>query len=69
MFICIEISNFVFFNFLDLNKFLIVLSTLPQVISLTILLLLALNAFRTNILKDLIVFNIKVNIVTILLKP
>lgn len=58
-----------FFNFLDLYKFLIVLLALSSLLPLINLLLSPLNAFGANFSKDLVIFNIKVNGATILLKP
>ena len=64
----VEFPDLLFFDFLDLDEFLIVSLTLllpPP----TTLLLPALNVFRVNFSDDLIIFNIKVSDIAILLKP
>ena len=61
--IYVRFLNFLFFDFLNLDKFLNISSTLPS--TLINLLLLILNIFRAK--SD--VFNIKVNSIAILLKP
>ena len=60
----VGIMDFVFFDFLDLEKFL--LSALPS--SLTTLLTLGLSSFGAKF-NHLVVFNIKISNATILLKP
>ena len=61
-----ELLDLLFFDFLDLNKFLNILSALllPSKTSLSS----ALNAFVANNLNNLVVINIEVSIVAILLK-
>lgn len=68
MFVHVGISNFVFFNFLDLNKFWIILSVLlpaPHQLYCH----LALKIFKAKFSNNLVVFDIEVNNVAILLKP
>ena len=57
-----------FLDLLFLDKFKTVLLALLLPWSTT-LLLLALNAFGDNFLDDLVIFNKKINSITILLKP
>lgn len=66
IFLYVGISNFVFFNFLVLNIILAIL--LAFLLLSTILLLSTLNIFKINNLNNLVIFNIKVNNATILLK-
>ena len=54
----VEISNLLFFNFLDLDKFMTVSLALPP--SLTTSLFLARNTFGADNLDDLVVFNLEV---------
>lgn len=65
--IYIKFLNLLFFNFLDLGKFLTILSTLSPFISSTILLLSAFNVFRVYS-DNSVFFNIKVNSTVILKK-
>lgn len=64
--IYIKFSNLLFFDFLNLDKFLIVLSTL-LLLFLTILLSPTLGACRVKS-DNLVVFNIEINNIAILLK-
>ena len=64
--IYIKYLHLLFFNLLDLDKFIIISSTLSTL--LTTLLLLAKNVFKTNSANDLVFFNIKIRCKAILLK-
>lgn len=63
-----KIFKLLIFNFLDLDNFLKILLTLLLFLTIIILLLLALNVFKINFLKNLVIFNIKTNNAAILLK-
>ena len=64
--IYVQFLDLLFFDFLNLDKFLDILLALPP--TLTILLLLALNAFKAKF-DDAVVLNSKIIGVAILLKP
>ena len=64
----INFLDLLFFDLLDLDKFITVLLAFLLLFP-TILLLLALNVFKAEFLYDLIVFNIEISSITILLKP
>ena len=65
----VKFLDFLFFDFLDWDKFLTVLSAIPLLTPLTTLLLSVLNTFGANISDDLVVFSIEVSGAAILLKP
>ena len=65
---CVKFLDLLFFNFLNLDKFLIVSSALPPLLPTTSS-LLALNAFGANFSYRLVDFNIKISGAAILLKP
>ena len=65
---CVEILDFLFFDFLDLDEFLTVLLTLLPLFPTTSL-ASAPNVFGANFLDDSVVFNIEVSGAAILLKP
>lgn len=65
--IYVKFSDSLFLNFLNLDKFFIILSAL--LLALTTLSLLVLNVFEINFLNNLMVFKIKVTNLSILLKP
>lgn len=64
----LKILNLLFFNFLNLDKFLTFLLALLLLLLLKTILLLVLNAFKANILDNLIVLNNKINDIAIFLK-
>ena len=64
--IYIKFLDLLLFNLLDLNKFTTILSKL---LSLTTLLLLALNVFKANFLNNFFVFYIEISNAAILLRP
>lgn len=66
--IYIRISNFVVFDSLNINKFLLILSNLLVSISLITRFLSVLNFFRANTLDYLNFLNIKISYIDILLK-
>lgn len=65
--IYVKFFNFMFFNFLNLNKCLIISSILLLLLQITSL-LLVLNIFSANFLNNLVVFKIEINSLAILLK-
>lgn len=64
--IYVNISNISFFDFLNLDKFWTVLLPLPSI--LTTLFSLALYTLEISFLKNIIIFNMKINSLAILLK-
>lgn len=64
----IAFSDLLFFDILDLNKFLTVLLAFSLLIHSKISLLLVPSTIKANILNNLVIFNIEVSNTAILLK-
>lgn len=68
MFVYVGISDFAFFDFLDLNKFLTISSASLPLLTLTTLLSSSSNTFEAKF-DNPVIFNIEVSNATIFLKP